>query len=72
MLLLKSHINNLKTKSLSITVCSLCFQDLYLANHSPLKFIRGQEGMGKSGTIVSFQDRSSGSADRERYTMMER
>lgn len=72
MLLLKSHINNLKTKGLSITICSLCFQDLYLANHNPLKFICGQEGMGKGGAIVSFWDRPSGSADRERFTMLER
>lgn len=72
MSLLKSHINNLKTKSLSVTICSLYFQDLNLANHNPLKVICRQEGMGKSGAIVSFWDRPRGSANRERYTMLER
>ena len=46
-LFLKSHMNNLKTKGLSITICSLCFQNLYLAEHNPLKFISGPEGHGK-------------------------
>lgn len=34
MLLLKSHMNKLKTKALPITICSLCFQNLYLASHN--------------------------------------
>lgn len=44
---LKSHMNNLKTKGLSTTSCSLYFQNLCLADHNPLKFIRRQGGHGK-------------------------
>lgn len=64
-------MNDLKTKGLPITICSLCFQNLCLACHDLLKHICGQQSMGKSGADFSFWDRPRRTADREVYTILE-